>query len=473
MPTGARAAPRGEETKQIMTRPARTIDLATMLEGRKLTPFNYLLICLSWLVTMFDGLDMMLVSFTAPYMQDELHLTDVQLSGAFSAGTAGMIIGGLIFTYVGDRIGRRPTIIMCTLAFGVFTFLTGFATIYPALLALRFLDGLAIGGALPLAWALNVEFIPSKLRATVVAFIMMGFSIGSSLAAPLTNSIAPIHGWEGVYFAGGIGSVACAILIAIFLPESPRFLISKGKSPARIHATLKRLDGDLDVQPDDHFILGDETKQARSFKISDLFEGRLRLLTPIIWIGYFASALGIFFKSAFGPTILERMDIAREVAANVSAIGGLLGAISGVVIMRISARLGLKFAAFCTLLIVPMAVSIGMEWVPPSLLLPIIVVQSMLVGGCHTAIISQLALYYPTNIRASAGGWASAIGKIGGFIGPFIGAAILTAGIPAVRTYALAAICPFILFLSITAISVLLKRPEPEARPLGRAVPAE
>jgi len=205
----------------------------------------------------------------------------------------------------------------------------------------------------------------------------------------------------------------------------------------------------------------------------DLFEGRLRLLTPIIWIGYFASALGIFFKSAFGPTILERMDIAREVAANVSAIGGLLGAISGVVIMRISARLGLKFAAFCTLLIVPMAVSIGMEWVPPSLLLPIIVVQSMLVGGCHTAIISQLALYYPTNIRASAGGWVSAIGKIGGFIGPFIGAAILTAGIPAVRTYALAAICPFILFLSITAISVLLKRPEPEARPLGRAVPAE
>jgi AAHS family 4-hydroxybenzoate transporter-like MFS transporter len=120
-----------------------------------------------------------------------------------------------------------------------------------------------------------------------------------------------------------------------------------------------------------------------------------------------------------------------------------------------------------------MAVSIGMEWVPHSLLLPLIVVQSMLVGGCHTAIISQLALYYPTGIRASAGGWASAVGKIGGFIGPFIGAAILTAGIPAVRTYALAAICPFILFLSIVAISALLKRPDPDALPLGKAVPAE
>ncbi len=462
------------EFSKAMTRPARTIDLAGLLEGRKLTPFNYLLIGLSWLVTMFDGLDMMMVSFTAPYMQDELRLTDMQLSGAFSAGTLGMIIGGLIFTYIGDRIGRRPTIIMCTLAFGVFTFLTGFATWYPALLALRFLDGLAIGGALPLAWALNVEFIPSKLRATVVAFIMMGFSIGSSLAAPLTNWIAPTYGWEGVYFAGGIGSVLCAILIAIFLPESPRFLISKGVKPELVHTTLKRLDPALDVQAEDRFILADESKRESGFQLGQLFEGRLRLLTPIIWIGYFASALGIFFKSAFGPTILERMQIAREVAANVSAIGGLLGAIAGVVIMRLSARFGLGFAATCTLLIVPMAVAIGMEWVPAWLLLPILVVQSMLVGGCHTAIISQLALYYPTGIRASAGGVASAIGKMGGFIGPFIGAAILTAGVPAVRTYAIAAICPFILFLSIVAISALLRRPEPAANGNGRvAVPAE
>ncbi len=451
-----------------MTRAARTIDLAALLENRKLTPFNYLLIALSWLVTMFDGLDMMMMSFTAPYMQEELHLTDLQLANAFSAGTLGMIVGGLTFTYVGDRIGRRPTIIMCTLAFGVLTFLTGFATYFPALLALRFLDGLAIGGALPLAWALNVEFIPKRLRATVIAFIMMGFSIGSSLAAPLTNWIAPIHGWEGVYFAGGIGSVICAILIAIFLPESPRFLISKGLKPHLVSATLKRLDSTIDVQANDRFILGDEVKQEHNFRLGDLFAGNLRWLTPIIWIGYFASALGIFFKSAFGPTILERMHIAREVAANVSAIGGLLGAVAGVVIMRMSARYGLKFAATCTILIVPMAVAVGMEWIPAGLLLPVIVIQSMLVGGCHTAIISQLALYYPSAIRASAGGCASAVGKIGGFIGPFIGAAILATGIPAVRTYALAAICPFILFLSIMAISTLLKRrPQPQAATPG------
>ena len=267
-----------------MTRAARTIDLATLLDGRKLTPFNYTLIILSWLVTLFDGLDMMMMSFTAPYMQDELGLNDVQLGNAFSAGTLGMIAGGLFFTYVGDRIGRRPTIIMCTFAFGILTFLTGFATNYHALLTLRFLDGLAIGGALPLAWALNVEFVPPKVRGTVIAFIMMGFSIGSAAAAPLTNWIAPIHGWEGVYFAGGIGSVVCAIAIAIFLPESPRFLVSKGIKPELVCKTLKRLDSTIDVQPDDTFVLADEAKQTRNFRVGDLFahQNRAKVRTELI-----------------------------------------------------------------------------------------------------------------------------------------------------------------------------------------------
>lgn len=461
----------------VATRAPRTVDLAGLIDGRKLTGFNYLLIALSTLVTLFDGLDMMMMSFTAPYMQDELSLTDTQISLAFSAGTAGMVVGGLIFTYVGDRIGRRPTIIFCTLAFGLLTFLTGFAPNYEVLFTLRFLDGLAIGGALPLAWALNVEFVPRPMRATVVAFIMMGFSFGSAAAAPLTNLIAPLHGWEGVYITGGIGTVLCAIAIALLLPESPRFLVAKGLKPELVASTLKRLDPTLDVQADDHFILPDEVQRKENVPalkvLRELFEGRLRFLTPIIWIGYGASALGIFFKSAFGPIVLERMDIARATAANVSALAGVLGAIAGVIIMRLCMRHGLLVAAFTTFAIVPMAVSVGMEWIDGPMLLPVIVVQSMLVGGCHAAIISQLALYYPSAIRASAGGYASAIGKMGGVVGPVIGALILESGVPAVRTYAIAAICPAILGVSILLIRVLTRRPEAEPQPRGVVAPAE
>jgi MFS transporter, AAHS family, 4-hydroxybenzoate transporter len=460
-------------------RAPRTVDLAALIDGRKLSPFNYVLIALSTLITLFDGLDMMMMSFTAPYMQEELSLTDTQISLAFSAGTAGMVCGGLLFSYVGDRIGRRPTIIFCAFAFGILTFLTGFAPNYEMLFALRFLDGLAIGGALPLAWALNVEFVPKPIRATVVAFIMMGFSFGSAAAAPLTNIIAPIHGWEGVYFAGGIGSIICAGLIALVLPESPRFLVIKGMKPELVASTLKRLDATIDVQADDAFVVADEGQRKGNTSaltvLGELFEGRLRILTPIIWIGYGFSALGIFFKSAFGPIVLERMDVARETAANVSALSGILGAIAGVVIMRLCMRYGLTVAAIATFAIVPMALSVGMEWVSREYLLTVIVIQSLLVGGCHAAIISQLALYYPSAIRASAGGYASAIGKVGGVVGPIIGAVILESGIPAVRTYAIAAICPAILGISILFISAIVRRSKGELTGMSpaRVAPAE
>lgn len=456
-----------------MDRPARTIDLAALIDGRKLTPFNWMLMVLSWLITMFDGLDMMMVSFTAPYMREELGLTTTELGHVFSAGTAGMVVGGLAFTYIGDRIGRRPTIIAAGLAFGILTFLTGFARSYEALVALRFLDGLAIGGLLPLAWALNIEFVPRRVRATVIAFIMMGFSIGSAAAGPLTNWLAPIHGWEGVYFAGGGATILCAIALAIWLPESPRFLISKGIKPQLVTATLRRYDPTLDIQPEDRIVLGDEGQHKGNFRFGDLFIGRLKWITPLVWLGYGASALGIFFKSSWGPIVLEEMTVPRETAATVSSIGGLLGAIAGVAIMRLAERFGLLVVALVPAILVPLAVLIGFDMVTGPLFLPLIVVLNMLVGGSHAAIISQLALYYPSAIRASAGGWASAVGKLGGVVGPIIGAAVLSSGMPAARTYAVAAFCPFILMLCVLWIYFLVERPDRKAALSARVALAQ
>lgn len=457
----------------VATRAPRTIDLAALIDGRKLTPFNYVLIALSTLITLFDGLDMFMVSYTAPYMRDELGLTNGQLGNVFSSGTVGMVIGGLAFTYVGDRIGRRPTIVFAGLAFGVLTLATGFATTYPMLLLLRFFDGLAIGGMLPLAWALNIEFLPKKVRATAIAFVMMGFSFGSASAGPLTNWIAPVHGWEGVYFFGGGATLLCAIIIAIWLPESPRFLVTKALNPALTVKTLKRLDSTIDVEPGDTIILGDEGVRKGGLKLSDLFEGRLKWVTPLMWLGYGFSALGIFFKSTWGPIILEAMDVSRVTAANVSALSGLLGAVAGVLLMKFAERWGLLLVAFCTALIVPMALLIGFEVIHGPLFLPIIVVQSMLVGACHTAIISQLSIFYPTAIRASAGGCASAVGKVGGIIGPLIAPLLLDTGMPAVRTYAVAAACPAILVVCIIAIYNIMRKPEPEPELRGVVAPAE
>src|SRR3989337_807402 len=123
-----------------MANTPREIDVAEFIDGRPLGKFNFKLIVLSWLITFFDGFDMMLISFTAPYMRDELVLDKLMLGNVFSSGLLGMMIGGFLFAYIGDRIGRRRTIIFAAYAFGILTTATAFAQSYHALLALRFLD---------------------------------------------------------------------------------------------------------------------------------------------------------------------------------------------------------------------------------------------------------------------------------------------------------------------------------------------
>jgi AAHS family 4-hydroxybenzoate transporter-like MFS transporter len=455
----------------MMNRLSRTVDVAALLDQRKLSSFNIKLILLSWLITVFDGLDMMMVSYTAPYMRDELHLSKTMLGWVFSAGTFGMVIGGLMFSNIGDRIGRRPTVIICAFTFGVLTIATAFAQNLEVLLTLRFLDGLAIGGMLPLAWALNIEFVPSRMRGTVVAVIMMGYTIGSAGAAPLTNWIAPRHGWEGVYLFGGFGTLICAAALLRYLPESVRFLTAKGIKPDQIVATLKRVDPALDVIPGDRFVLGDE-KVARKFHIGQLFEGDLSAITPLLWIAYFASSLAIYFGSNWGPLLLEELHIPRATAAVVASIGGLLGAFAGMVLMRITDKHGPRSVALFPAIAVPVLLLLGLGYVPEALFLPVIMLQAILIGGEHSAVISISGVFYPSAIRASGGGCVASIGKIGGVFGGFVGGYILASGLPILRSYALLAVCPLILCVAILGIATVVRgRVVHETRPLD-VVPA-
>lgn len=446
----------------------RTIDIAALIDGRRLSGFNYRLIILSWLITVFDGLDMMMVGFTAPYMRDELHLTDTMLGNVFSAGLLGMMLGGFFFSYLGDRIGRRKTIIAAAFAFGLLTVATAFARNYQELLVLRFVDGFAIGGMLPLAWALNIEFVPTRMRSTVVTVIMMGYSLGTAAAAPLTNAIAPHYGWQGVYLAGGIATLACAAALMFGLPESVRFLVSKGLHPDLVAATLKRVDPMIDVTPTDRFVLGDEEVARHHFRIGQLFEGDLKVITPLLWIGYIASSMAIYFSASWGPIVLETLKTPRETSALIVSAGGLLGAGAGLLLMRFTDRYGPRSVAVYPAIAVPVLLLLGFMLVPAMLFLPFVVLGSLLISGAHFGILSIAGIFYPSAIRASGAGWATSVAKVGAILGPIVGAAVLSSGMPIIRSYALLALCPAVLFLCAIGIAAAVhRRPRAEVLPVA------
>jgi len=436
----------------------RSIDIAALIDGRRLGAFNYRLILLSWLITLFDGFDMMMISFTAPYMRDALGLDKPMLGNVFSAGLFGMMLGGFAFAYVGDRIGRRRAIVVAAFAFGLLTMATALAQSYAALLVLRFLDGFAIGGMLPLAWALNIEFVPTRMRSTVVTVIMMGYSLGTAIAGPVTVALAPGWGWQAVFVVGGAGTLVCALGLLLWLPESVRFLASKGRGADRIAATLNRLDPALGARAADRFVLGDERPDRGNFAIGKLFEGDLRRLTPLLWIGYIASTLAVYFAANWGPIVYEELHFARSTAAYVASITSLLGALLGLTLMRFTDRYGPYAVALYPALAFPLLLVVGLFPLTHAIFLPLAVAATSFVAGAHFGVHSIAGVFYPSAIRASGAGWATSIAKIGGIAGPIVGGHVLASGLPIVTSFAILATCPAVLALSVLGIGAVARQ---------------
>ena len=125
---------------------SRTIDVAALIDGRRLNGYNYFIIVLSWLITAFDGVDAVMIGFTLPYIRDELHLTTTMLSYIASAGNAGMAIGALLAPLIADRLGRRPAVVVTAIGVGVLMAATAWAGSFESLLVMRFVNALKKSG---------------------------------------------------------------------------------------------------------------------------------------------------------------------------------------------------------------------------------------------------------------------------------------------------------------------------------------
>ena len=224
-------------------------------ERQKPGRFLVALVVVSWIITFFDGYDSYVIAYAARVMMGNI----------FSSGLVGTLIGGFAFGYLGDRVGRRPGIILATAAFGLLTLAFVLANGYVSLLALRLVDGIAVGGMLPLAWALNIEYAPKRYRSTVVTVIMIGYSAGAALGGPIAVWLIPQYGWQSVFVVGGVLSLIAALALVIVLPESARFLASKGLQPRRVADLLYRLTGQT-VPAGAQFIVADEAGYAKNFR---------------------------------------------------------------------------------------------------------------------------------------------------------------------------------------------------------------
>ncbi len=404
----------------------RTLDVASFLAGLPFTRFHVTLLIVSSLVTFFDGLDFSLISFTLPYLRDEMGLSDAMTGYVSSAAFAGQMIGSLVGSYLADIYGRRPVIIWCTILSAVLTFVTGFANTPEMLIVLRLIGGLAIGGLLAPAWSINIESMPAGKKARAVTIIMLGFSFGGAMAGQVTNWLAPQYGWEGVFFFCGAATGVLALTLFFLMPESARWMTAKGKPVSEVMPALQRFDPTLRAEAYDRVVLSDErdlgSRVSPWAKSAELFRGTLAVITPLIWITYFFSSFAIYLKASFGVLFMEQLGIDRMTAANLASIGGMIGAIGGVLLLWFTEKRGPALIAIAPLLGVPLALWIGSgTLVDGPLFIPVIMLGGIMIGAGHAAVISITSIYYPSAVRSTGGGWASFMAKFAAVAAPILG----------------------------------------------------
>ncbi len=435
-----------------------TVDVSAFIERQKLKGFLVGLVVISWIVTFFDGYDLNVIGFAAPYFAKDFGLTKVMIGNVFSIGLFGLLVGGFLFGHLGDRIGRRPSIILTTLLFGLFTLLIAFAHSYATLLLFRFLLGIAAGGLLPLSWALNIEYAPKRYRATVVTLIMIGYSVGTALGGPVANWLIPTWGWRSVFVFGGALSLVASAALYVMLPESIRYLAAQQRGEAEIARLLRRISPDASIPESARFVVADEEGHSRAFRPELLFGGELRWITPLLWVAYIFSSMTAFFLATWTPLVFESLHFSRADAAWAGTAASAAGALGGLLLMRFTDTRGAIAVAIMPLLAIPLLLATGFaDFGYYGTFVAIALIAGTLIGG-HIGMHSLAGMFYPSAWRANGAGWASSVAKIGSIAGPWIGGAILSTSLPVRNIFAILAICPAVWLACVFVIGRIHSR---------------
>jgi AAHS family 4-hydroxybenzoate transporter-like MFS transporter len=401
-----------------------SLDVAEFIDAQPVGGFQLRLLLTCAAVLFLDGFDTTAIGYVAPSLAAEWHLTKGALGPVFSAGLFGLMIGALLFGPLADRIGRRKIIIFSTLAFSIGTLATAFVQDVNTLLAIRFLTGLGLGGAMPNAIALTSEFSPHRRRATMVMVMFCGFSVGAALGGFLAAGLIPHFGWRSVFVVGGAAPLLLVPVLALKLPESVRFLALTGRANARVAQLLAFINPKAEFAPATRFIVHEP--ELVGIPVLHLFKAGRTLATLLLWVVFFMSLLDLYFMSNWLPTVLNDLGASVSEAAAIGSmlqVGGVVGTFAlGNIIDRFSFR-ALALLYFVAVFAIG---AIGQLGHSAAFVTTAIFVAGFCVVGGQIAANALAAGFYPTSIRASGVGWALGIGRVGSIVGPLVGGALMT-----------------------------------------------
>lgn len=391
--------------------------ISKVIDHHRLTSMQVGVVALVLLTLVIDGLDVQILSLVAPVIIDDWGTSRAVFGPALAAALAGMAVGSAAGGWLGDRIGRRKTLLASVAIFGLFTFAVASASSVFELAVLRFFSGIGFGAAMPSALALAAEWSPTRLRTRILTILAIGVPSGGMFGAPLTLLLLPSVGWRGCFIVCGTITVAILLAMIVKLPESPAYLTSTGREDMARDLVSRS----LKIAPEN---IGREERAQDRPRQTIFVAQNLRMNTGI-WLVFFFTSAMTYSVTAWTPVLLtgNGFDLDDAIRAvfyfNFAAIVASL--LSSIAINRFGSRPVLPTSLFAAMAIVLLIMTmVGSAETHPAGLERSVVVGlfgalGAAAGVAMAANYSVLSLGYPPLSRSrgiGAGVMASRLGAI-------------------------------------------------------------
>lgn len=402
------------------------VDVNETIDRHPITAYQVGVLAMCMLVALLDGYDTQAIGYTAPAIAEALHLPREVFGPVFSAGLLGAALGALSFGPLADRFGRKRFMIAATIIFAVFSLLIVRVSSLPELLSYRFCAGLGLGGATPAFLALGGEFAPVSKRGVFVSIAFAAFPFGGLIGALTSSYVIPNFGWQFIFYIGGAAPLLIAVVLAVWLPESLRFLMARNIRLDEVRSTLARI-APGEIGPDVQLVASPE-REREGVPVKHLFTEGRAAKTVLLWVAFFTCFMVLVTVTAWTPTVLRSVDF--SISAGALIIG--LNNAGSVCASVLSGFLVDRFGPYKTL--VPGFIlggiclaAFGQATSSVAVLAVVSTLAGFFVGGTGTGLIALTAGLYPTTVRSTGIGWGMGMGRLGQVFGP-LGTGLLVGG---------------------------------------------
>lgn len=400
--------------------------ISARIERLPFARFHKHLLLMGGLGYMFDAMDAAVLAFILPVLRVEWGLTSVQIGLLGSSTFIGFFFGALLAGTLGDLIGRRAVMMWALALYCVASLVSAWVDSWPPFFAARVIAGMGTGAESAIIAPYLAEFVARRFRGSFTGALAGFFSFGFVAAALLGYFIVPAHasGWRIVLVITAL-PVVMLLWWRRALPESPRWLESRGRT-AEAEAVLDRIEADFrrrgatlaEPRPEPEAPPRGAASLGSNFAL--LLQGRQTRITLMTWIMWLSITFSYYSFFVWIPGLLVESGMSMtksfgySLAIYCAQVPGYFSA------AWFNEKIG-RQATIASYMLLGGAGALGLALAKTDGQIMLAgIIMSFFMNGTYAGVYAYTAEVFPTAVRTTGAGLASAIGRLGAIASPVL-----------------------------------------------------